>query len=474
MKRLFFAICCLLFVKFLAGQTPVSGGIYSTTTWPLSNSPYLMTGNIVVFPGVTLNIEPGVEVRVASDSISGVGFYLESRGTVNMIGQPGLPIQFRSDQDTTTVGDWQGFRVNNAQGGVINFDYVAVSNANSTFTYTSTPPQYINLHGCTFNFNYYGIESSLSLSLDSCFFHGNYSAVGGWSIFNISRCTFDSNGAAMPVYVSDLQIDSCVFTRNNAAVYLNSIPTTGMSITNTVFSDNGAAITNPGNGSITNCRFENNSNGIVDAVYTQIATSYFSNNFQAVQLGFGSSVQDCDIVGNSIGVGLGPLSFGQPAPLVLNNRICNNDSINVENRTDLNLVLSTNCFCESDSALIEAKIYDGYDDITRGLISYAIFDTSCSTALRLINKFPSTTDISTPNRIDHALYPNPVRDQLAIDNTEEVTALQVMDPLGNELLELTPHSQKIILPLSGLPAGFYFIRFLYSDGSRSVKRILKI
>jgi hypothetical protein len=474
MKRLILAIFCLFSGQFIVGQTIVNGGIFSNTTWQLSNSPFLMTGNIVVFPGVTLNIEPGVEVRVASDSLSGGGYYLESRGTVNMIGQPGFPIRFRSNQDTTTVGAWQGFRVNNAQGGAINFDYVDISNANSTFTYTSTPPQFISLHGCTFNFNYYGIESSLSLSLDSCSFYGNYSAIGGWSIFNISRCTFDSNGAAMPVYVSDLVIDSCIFTRNNVAVFLNSIPVTGMSITNTTFSDNGSAINNPGNGTVTNCRFENNINGIVDAVNAQISNSYFSNNQQAVQLGFGSSIQDCDIIDNSIGVGLGPLSFGQPVPVVLNNRICNNDSINVENRTDLNLVLSTNCFCESDSALIEAKIYDGYDDITRGLISYAIFDTSCSTVLRLINKFPGTTNISTPSRKDHAFYPNPVSDQLTIENTGDVTLLNVLDALGNNILEFIPASEKTSLSLNSLPSGVYFVRIQYLDGGLRVQRVVKL
>jgi hypothetical protein len=88
-----------------------------------------------------------------------------------------------------------------------------------------------------------------------------------------------------------------------------------------------------------------------------------------------------------VGVGLGPFSFGQPVPVVENNRICNNALYNVENLTDLNLYLATNCFCLSDSAQVEATLFDGYDDITRGLLSYALFDTTCTSVLRIINKF---------------------------------------------------------------------------------------
>src|SRR5436190_9708973 len=44
-------------------QTNVSGGIYANTTWTLANSPYIVVDTVVVFPGVTLTIEPGVVVK---------------------------------------------------------------------------------------------------------------------------------------------------------------------------------------------------------------------------------------------------------------------------------------------------------------------------------------------------------------------------------------------------------------------------
>lgn len=384
-----------LFGPTAFSQTPVSGGIFSNTTWTLANSPYLMTSNVVVFPGVTLTIEPGVEVRVASSPSPAAAYYLEARGTVNMVGQPGLPIRFRSDTALTTIGAWEGFRINDPQGGAVNFGYVELSNANTLFYYFGNSPSNLVVEGCTFNYNYSALNVGLSLDARRCNFKGNNSAVAGWSQFKFSQCVFDSNAVALSVYPASLEIDSCVFTRNAGALVLSAIPINLMSIRRSYFENNATAITNPGNGTIDSCVFFGNQIGITGAVQATITNSEFRDHQSAIQLGFGCTVRDCNISDNQTGVVLGPFSFGQPVPLVENNRICNNSLYNVENQTDLNLYLATNCFCLSDSVQVEAKLLDGYDDITKGLISYALFDTSCLTVLRVINKF-TVSGIANP------------------------------------------------------------------------------
>ena len=110
-QNFLFLIALLLSVHAGFTQTPVSGGIYSNTTWTLANSPYLMTGSIVVFPGVTLTIQPGVEIRVKENGLSGGQYYLETRGTINMVGQPGALITFRADTAVTTPYAWVGIVV---------------------------------------------------------------------------------------------------------------------------------------------------------------------------------------------------------------------------------------------------------------------------------------------------------------------------------------------------------------------------
>jgi hypothetical protein len=50
----------LSIISYLSfAQTNVSGGIYQNATWSLAGSPYIVNGPVVVFPGVTLNIQPG-------------------------------------------------------------------------------------------------------------------------------------------------------------------------------------------------------------------------------------------------------------------------------------------------------------------------------------------------------------------------------------------------------------------------------
>ena len=64
MKILTFLTSFLTVSCIVKAQTSVSGGIYQNATWTLTGSPYIVTGSIVVVPGNTLTIEPGVEILI--------------------------------------------------------------------------------------------------------------------------------------------------------------------------------------------------------------------------------------------------------------------------------------------------------------------------------------------------------------------------------------------------------------------------
>lgn len=98
----------LLFVSIYSfSQTNVSGIINSNTTWSLANSPYTITGNILVNPGVTLTIEAGVTIEVNS------GLGLQSSGEVIAIGTPSSRILFTSSSSNPSSGDWAGISLLN-------------------------------------------------------------------------------------------------------------------------------------------------------------------------------------------------------------------------------------------------------------------------------------------------------------------------------------------------------------------------
>ena len=70
-----------VFAVLRLSATDVSGPITSNTLWTVVNSPYVVTGNVLVMEGVTLTIEPGVEVRFDASKALQINGTLVARGT---------------------------------------------------------------------------------------------------------------------------------------------------------------------------------------------------------------------------------------------------------------------------------------------------------------------------------------------------------------------------------------------------------
>jgi parallel beta-helix repeat protein len=103
------------------GPTYVSGLIISDTTWYLMNTPYIVTGDVVVDNGTTLTIEAGVTVKFD-------GLYsLIVNGTLIAIGTTNQPILFTSNQSTPVKGDWHRVRLHGKNNTM---DYCEISYGN--------------------------------------------------------------------------------------------------------------------------------------------------------------------------------------------------------------------------------------------------------------------------------------------------------------------------------------------------------
>src|SRR5271157_4330570 len=75
--------------------TNVIGIIASDTTWTLANSPYNLTGNVLVNNGAILFIQAGTTVNLGS-------YYIEVNGTLQAIGYGANSITFNGGQITFT------------------------------------------------------------------------------------------------------------------------------------------------------------------------------------------------------------------------------------------------------------------------------------------------------------------------------------------------------------------------------------
>jgi len=92
---------------FAASATYVEGVITQDTVWTLTDSPFVVSKNVIVYPNATLTIEPGVEVRF------GESFSLIVNGRLIANGTQDNMITFTSNKDQPGAGDWNTIILSN-------------------------------------------------------------------------------------------------------------------------------------------------------------------------------------------------------------------------------------------------------------------------------------------------------------------------------------------------------------------------
>jgi len=343
MKKYFIiTIILVLTTKILFSQTNVSGGIYTNTTWLLSGSPYNVVGNVTVFPSVTLTIEPGVIVRFSDAKL------LDIQGHINATGNSSDSITFTSASSIPIKGIWPGINLGGLNPGTALFDYVIFEYANSA----------VDLQG--------GWGGNGPISISHSRFSENNKGTYGYGNFTlpIDSCTFTNNGSA--IGSSYTSVSNSTFINNTYGAF----QIVNLSVYNSTFCGHDIAL-KIGGGPIKNCLIHDNEIGI---------EPYFNLN------GIDSNV----IVKNNIGLKVFNDLGGN------GNIICQNNNYNILNINTNPIDASDNCWCTTDSLAISQKIYDGYDNISLGLISFSpnmICNNSAIPILTNCNSVATGTDI---------------------------------------------------------------------------------
>lgn len=447
MRKLYFLFFLLNVLNSAYSQTNVSGGIYQNTNWTLAGSPYVVNSSIVVFPGNTLNIEPGVEIRI--NNLTNNNIYIETRGTLNCIGTDLLPIKIATMYDTTNVG-WQGFVCTSLQGGILNADRFHIANAFKPFAY-ETPLNNYQYTNCKFSHCNEAVTVANSVELLNCQFRNNEVAVYGWSYFTLNQCFFKDNTTCVFAYSTSFSMTNTNFIDNQIGVSFASGIFDTMQITQCQFINNGVGINYPNNGIVENCLFSNNNFGVKLAYDCEIANNDFMNNDIALEASVHADIHNNQINNNTNGLLISGVANAQESPLIYNNELCGNLIYNVNNNTNVNYSLLSNCFCEIDSAQIEALLIDGYDDITKGLINYQIYDSSCTVLLGTVLKYDAPANL-TEEFID-IHFMNPIDEAFQFFTTVEIVTIAVKD-LNGKCFDFTSKELNRF-DLSTLPSGFY-------------------
>lgn len=452
MRHFYWIIGLLVSTISVFGQTNVSGGIYQNTTWTLAGSPYIVTGSIVVFPGKTLTIEPGCEVRFTADYSFNTGNYqyLEIRGSLIAIGTDVDRIKFTSSDTSDGFSNWLGINIKASQGGNVQLDRFELLNSfYGIYIDLAQPGVSYSFTNSKFKNNNYAIQLNADMNYTNCLFEKNNVGQASQIVYGsitANNCVFNENFCSFS-WSNYININNCFFSGN-----MNNIVGSPGTIQNSTFYNNNIAIAESSSKQISNCVFDGNEVGIDDYGSSTITNSQFVNNLVAIKMGDGTTVSSNLIENNVVGVQV--RGTNPSGAQIVDNQLCYNTSYNLENLTDKNFQVNANCFCSSDSTVIENSIYDGYDDITRGLVNYAIYDDSCSSILSYVTKvlLEETTGLPENNLEWNAWHAN---SELHLE-TDRALTINVFNAIGQPILTTAISPGKSNVPMTCTP-GIYLI-----------------
>ncbi|MBI3501606.1 MAG: T9SS type A sorting domain-containing protein [Bacteroidetes bacterium] len=464
MKKLLLISTAVLGLTVANGQTNVSGGIFSNTTWTKVNSPYIVTSTVVVFPGIILTIQPGVTVKFANNQ------QLEIRqAKLIAIGTATDSITFTSNAVSPTAGIYTGIYLN-GDTLIPAFNYCNIKYASSGINNNTQSP--VTIKNSNFIFNQTGLNSD-TLSIDTCNFRNNSNAIVGNGPVN--NCIISNNQIGM--YASSgipfSKITNCIVDSNQTGLKFISGP-----VVNCIIKYNQVGIECIHYTNANNCIIKNNTRGMVmNALMDTIRNSIIDSNVvTGVEIYGGWDCVENNYIGHN-GIGIIDSSYdiansatttknyiennnigirlGSDGDKIFCNRICNNTLYDLTYTTTNNTTaVHNNYWCTPDSASTEAVIYDGYDDVNYGLVFFMPNDSVCAPSNPTsINEITQTYSLR--------IFPNPFSTQttLRTDNLLHNATLTVDNCFGQTVAQIKNiNGRTVTFSRDNLASGLYFVR----------------
>ncbi len=353
-KHICISFLLLFCYNIVLAQTEIGGVINSDSTLTLAASPYMVTSDLVIAPDGKITIEAGATLLFSNN------IELEVRGILHSLGTENNKITFTSAEGVSR-GSWVGIDIKNTLAQEVIIEHSNISNA-ATGVHEE----------CCF---------AIDVTISNCDFIHNSIAIGGYSgnASLIKNCYFSDNTNC--ITSADKEIRDCVFEDNVYGLF----NTERISVYNSSFTGHSEVALKGGRGNLENTIIENNNIGI---------QTFFE----------GFNIEGCTISNNQIGIDLE--NAGSNYAPIANSEICNNAEFNVKNKSNKNVSLFSNCWCDSDQENIEAKLYDGDDENGIGFISYTIYDESCTEVLETVDKTLPKSNVWTLQNSPYILNEN--------------------------------------------------------------------
>ena len=383
--------------------TAVRGILPIDTTWAQSDSPYYITGDVQIPSGVTLTIEPGVEIRYTG------GYELLVQGVLIANGTAESPIVFTSTTPGTSSGatmlkfegsDLDQIQINHVQmryadkairigdesehnqggknTGTLTVSNIEIESANVlTDGYDTTAKlllQHVTLNRVEVKGNYprsEPIEIDGGTITASTIFSDSYnkgvtlkSITVTDSILKIGCCggnfkLIDSTiqnsniveGGGSPV-TGPLEISNSKL--NNSPI---NLPAANIVINSSAISyDSGIAV-KFGNGVIDHSTITGRGDGVGLEV----------TGLNGYNIGGSVTVSDSVISNNAVGIKINNAN----SVVIENTSFTANSSYNIENLSENEIAATANYWGTTDAAVIASSIFDYFDDINYGAVEYS-------------------------------------------------------------------------------------------------------
>ncbi len=97
--------------------------------------------------------------------------------------------------------------------------------------------------------------------------------------------------------------------------------------------------------------------------------------------------------------------------------------------------------------------------------------TPCHSKVLVVN-YP--TDINEINRQDFSIYPNPVTNNFTISSMEAITAIQILDVSGRQLMSISAtNTRQLVVDMTKYVNGIYIVEIIGVDGKMFKQKLIK-
>ena len=460
MKKILTLIILIAISISIFPQTQVSGN--QSGTWTAVNSPYLVTGEILIPEGQTLTIEAGIEVNFQGH------YKFTVNGNLQALGTETDSIFFTTDNQAT---GWGGIRFDGSDG-ISNLSYCRIE-------YGKTAGSYPDIHG-----------GGMALLTSD--------AVVSNCVFADNEATGEDNGMGGAVYAISTGSPSETLTRFTDCKFIR----------NHTYGEGGAIkFTYDMNTEITGCEFiENTCNygggaislySVVDTkmIYCLFADNYtmYSNGGAVHTLGMGNSLifENCTMSGNSAVTGDGGavyLVFASASfvnCIIYENTGAYSDDIYLEmggwadinycNLTMPDGATGSNNINENpqfvDAANLDFQLMETSPCIDAGIdIGYEYYGVAPDMGCYEYDPLTGTNNYQSNSLV---FFPNPTSGEINLEFAyNNIRQIKIIDLTGKTIIEKSRIQQNETIDLSPFEAGIYIIN-IQTDKEITTQKIIK-